>query len=68
MTAPLPLFDLPRIRALEEMEAEREKLAQRMQDLPPNSHKRIVLQDRLQRITNRMIKLETEEESHANRT
>lgn len=63
MASRLPLFDLPRLRELESLEAERSALAERIQKLPPNSHKRVVLQNRLEVLTLAALRAETEMEA-----
>lgn len=62
MSARLPLFDLPRLRELESLEAERDVLAERIEKLPVNSHKRVILQDRLQAVTLAALRTEAEME------
>ena len=63
MTARLPLFDLPQRRELESVEASREALAARVKELPINSHKRVILQDRLRQLTLQALRIETDLET-----
>ena len=65
MSSALPLFDLPRLRALESLEAQRESLSARIQTLPLHSHKRVVLQKRLEDLTLAALRAEVQIEAEA---
>ncbi len=58
MTAPLPLFNVPLLKEIEQLAVERAKLVDRIKDLPPTSHRSIALQERLKRLTCRALKAE----------
>lgn len=60
MSGSLPLFDRETTRKLEGMEAQRAQLLDRMSSLGPMSHKRVIMQDRLTRLTTQMLCLECE--------
>ena len=60
MTARLPLFDLPILQELEELETKRTALSARLQKLPLNSHKRIALQAKLETLTLQALALSSE--------
>jgi|GEM_PF-4939644 len=58
MSAPLPLFHAREIKEIEDLWARRAKLEERIEALPPTSHKCIALRDRLQRLTHRAMQAE----------
>lgn len=60
MAVALPLFQLETTRKLERLEVQRAQLLDRMSNLGPMSHKRVILQDRLTQLTNKMLRLECE--------
>lgn len=60
MAVALPLFQLETTRKLERLEVQRAQLLDRMSSLGPMSHKRVILQDRLTQLTNKMLRLECE--------
>lgn len=60
MSAPLPLFDLETIRKLEGLEVRRAQLFDRMSGLGPMAHKRVIMQDRLTRLTTEILQLENQ--------
>lgn len=54
----LPLFAVDEIRAIERLQAARDQLTRRILALPPHSHRRIALQDRLAELTAQQLALE----------
>lgn len=60
MSGPLPLFDRETTRELEGLEAQRAQLLDRMSSLGPMAHKRVIMQDRLTRVTTRILCLQCE--------
>ncbi|MCH2165930.1 MAG: hypothetical protein MK098_14985 [Marinovum sp.] len=55
MSQPLTLFSTDAEKALTDKLTRRETLIMRLAKLPPQSHKRIALQDRLNRLTTELL-------------
>lgn len=60
MSGSLPLFDRETTRKLEGLEAQRAQLLDRMSNLGPMAHKRVIMQDRLTRLTTEILSLENQ--------
>lgn len=60
MSGSLPLFDRETTSELEGLEAQRAQLLDRMSSLGPMAHKRVIMQDRLTRVTTRILCLQCE--------
>ncbi|PHQ99513.1 MAG: hypothetical protein COB39_03405 [Marinosulfonomonas sp.] len=60
MLGSLPLFDRETIRKLESLETRRVLLSDRMSCLGPMAHRRVIMQDRLTRLTTEILQLENE--------
>jgi hypothetical protein len=60
MTSALPLFNVPLVKEITQLTEERAELAKRIKGLPPASHRRIALEDRLKRLTCQALQAECE--------
>jgi hypothetical protein len=59
MASTLPLFDFEKSVETNRLQREREALSNRIQNLRPNSHKRVELEFRLRELTMRQITIES---------
>lgn len=60
MSGLLPLFAAQQLKEIEQIRSRREATCERLKRLPPNSHRRIALEERVRMLTLRALKVERE--------